>query len=307
MTLGTDMSRRDKKKLTDQAAERNYGGGYLYAPIQFKADEDSSAEDAFMRPVKFHGFANTGHPDLGRDVVAPEAFTRQTINEFLKFGRQLMFFHGFREQVGEITGAEVVATGKRVMGNRAGGLKVEGFVDSPFDEHGMIPNHPLAHVIHFARMQVQKNRLKAMSIGWMPIKTEMKRMKDPRTGVEANFRFVKALILREVSLVTFAMNPQSTLELQKAMKCAYGDDITAALFCDDPNGCDIIPENVDDFTIDNFKRLMIDSAIKAAHHAKGDDPDDQNQSEPGGQSQMKLVSLDGRPEKKFKVVSLYGG
>jgi len=301
-TIGQRMSRADRKEMDRQVAEANYKGGNLYAAIEFKADPD---EDDFFAPVKFRGFGNTGHPDLGRDVVLPEAFTDSTIKEYLTHGRQLMINHGFREQVGEITAASVVKAGSRsIVGNRAGGLKVEGFVDSPFDKNGMIPDHPLAHIIHFARMQVQKNRLKALSIGWMPVKTEIKRIKNPRTGVMENFRFVKALILREISLVTFAMNPQSTIELQKAMTCAYGEDIAKALFCDDPAGCKTIPEKVDGLDIDRVRDLVAESIARAALLGRKTIEDEPNTDEGAASQELKLIHLEDRNRKPIKLISL---
>lgn len=302
-TIGQHMSRSDRQKITADAAERNYGGGKLFAPITFKADDDPD----FMKPIAFEGFANTGHPDLGRDIVLPEAFSKQTIGEFLKYGRQLMFMHSFYEQVGEITGAEVVKTGKRsIVGNNAGGLKVSGFVDSPFDEVGMIPDHPLAKIIHYARMQVAKGRLKAMSIGWIPLETDRKEFKDPRTGKMETYRIIEKLILREVSLVTFAMNPQSMLSLQKSFEEAYGKDVADALFCTDAGQCEMIPEKLDDFTFDRVRRLVVESAQKAATmvHLKGDGIEDEPKENHGGDPRrLKLVSLEDT-EQKFRIVSL---
>ena len=300
-TIGQRMSRADRKEMDRQVAEASYKGGDLYAAIEFKAEQE---EDDFFAPVKFRGFGNTGHPDLGRDVVLPEAFTDSTIKEYLTHGRQLMFSHGFREQVGEITGASVVKTGSRsIVGNRMGGLKVEGFVDSPFDKNGMIPDHPLAHIIHFARMQVQKNRLKALSIGWMPVKTEIKRIKNPRTGVMENFRFIKSLLLREISLVTFAMNPQSTIELQKAMTCAYGEEITKALLCDDPAGCSMIPEKVDGLNENRVREMVVSATARAALIGRKTIEDDQEPDE-GAASQLKLIHLEDRNRRPIKLVTL---
>jgi len=303
------MSRKERREMTDQVVERNYDGGQLFAPIQFKASEDEPDND-FMKPVKFQGFANTGHPDLGGDIVEPSAFTKATLTEFLKYGRQLLHMHDMASQVGEITGVEVVATGKKsILGNRAGGLMVQGEVDSPFDKDMMIPDHPLAKVIHFARMQVQKGRLKALSIGWQPVKTEMKRMKDPRTKLDRNFRFVKSLLLREVSLVTFAMNPQSIVELRKAYEGNYGPEIADALFCDDPGQCEVIPENVDGLTFDRVKELAIVAATNAAEQISTEGADElaEEENTAGASSGMKLVSLNDRPQKIITLSTLYGG
>lgn len=305
-TLGQRMSRNDRQKLTNAVAERNYGGGQLFAPIQFKADDSADP----MKPARFQGFANTGHPDLGRDVVDPRAFTKQTIDEYLRYGRQLCFMHWQDAQVGEITSAKVVLPGGRsIVGNTKGGLRVEGFVDSPFDEFGMIPDHSLAKVIHFARMQVAKNRLKALSIGWVPVETKMMKMIDKRTGKEAMFRVVLKLILREVSLVNFAMSPQSLIELRKSFTGEYGEDIAEALFCEDPKSCEIIPEKVDGFNFDRIRDLVVKSSIQAILHNQsgGKSPESEQEEQKSEPQQMKIVSLDDSPKKQIKIVSLFGG
>lgn len=197
-----------------------------------------------------------------------------------------------------------------MFGIRDGGLKVEGFVDTPIDDElGIIPDHPLAQIIHFARMQVRKGRLKLLSIGWRPTETEMIKAKDPRRGNrEMSFRKVLALILGEISLVTMAMSPQSMIELRKAYGAAYGDEITDALFCDTADEDMIrnaIPEKVDDFDEENIKRLVVMAAANALPAIRKGDIDANDDDDSGTPNQkMKLVSLDGRREQKLNLIHL---
>lgn len=271
MTTPRSISQADRAAL-NAAAEANYKGGALFARLDFK--EDDSDGDSLLKPVAFRGFANTGRPDLGDDIVEPEAFTKAALAEYLKFGRQLFFMHNPYSQVGEITEAEVVAKGTRsLFGIKDGGLLVKGFVDSPVDpETGWIPDHELAKVIHFARMQVRRGRLKLMSIGWRPVKTERIVAPDPRRGGEQRqFRLVKSLILGEISLVTMAMSPQSILEVEGAAKALahfYGPDISAAILEDAgglPAALEAIPEKVDDLTIDRLRAIFAKAADDAAN------------------------------------------
>ena len=302
------MTRQEKQALDDAVVQSNYGGGALLAPIEFKAN----AEDDFLAPVKFSGFANTGRADLGMDIVDPAAFTKSTIDEFLKFGRQLLFMHDRYSQVGEITAANVIKKGSRgPFGIRDGGLKVAGFVDSPMDEFGMIPDHALAKIIHFARMQVAKGRLKLMSIGWRPTKTEIIKAADPRRGGQKlTFRLVKELILGEISLVTMAMNPQSMIELQKAMENVYGDEVAGAMFCEGVSCEDIlnkVPEKVEDFTEDNIRRMVVEASQKAALHIERTTLDDDlDQPDTKAETQeLKLVTLDDLSKKQtLKLIGL---
>lgn len=315
VTLGQRLSRGERKKLNDEVIASNYDGGQIFARVEYKAEEDGDSD--FLKPLKFQGYGNTGVPDLGRDIVDSKAFTNQTIGEYLKFGRQLMFMHDFFEQVGEITAAKRIAKGKNnPFGIEDGGLWVEGFVDSPVDEElGYIPDHPLAKVIHYVRMQVRRNRLKALSIGWRPVKWEIRKMPDPRfNNEEFNFRIVKQLMLREMSLVTFAMNPQSMVELRKAFEGMYGPDITAAMFCDEyecrlpGQGMGKVPEKVDDLDEENVRRIISSCAAK---HAKGAQSEEPNavKGDHGDASgrRIKLVSLHDRIEKKIELVSLKKG
>ena len=89
-TIGQGMTRAERKALDEAVVQSNYGGGALLAPLQFKANED---DEGMLKPVKFRGFGNTGKADLGDDIVDPAAFGKQTITEFLKFGKQLLFMH----------------------------------------------------------------------------------------------------------------------------------------------------------------------------------------------------------------------
>jgi len=299
--IGSEMKDVDRAVI-----EHNYGGGQLLAPLVYK---DAKMDGDYLKPVKFKGFANTGRPDLGRDIVDPRAFTRSTLNEFLKFGRQLLFMHSSYNQVGEITRADVVEKGTRSMfGIRDGGLLVEGFVDSPVDEElGYIPDHEYAKLIHFVRMQVRRGRLKLMSIGWRPVKTESVRMKDPRTGAEQNFRLIKSLILGEISLVTMAMNPQSAVEvqeLQKAFSKMYGADVSDALFSDEMSADEIgnaISEDLPGFTKRDlthlFKAAYKEAALQIADEQKRAGHD-------SGAQKMRVISLNEEKKSGFKVVRL---
>lgn len=309
-TIAQRMSRSERRRMEDAVAQSNYNGGSLFAPISFKAD----AVDDMAKEVKFEGFANTGRPDLGDDIVDPRAFSKATLQEYLKFGRQLMFMHNPYAQVGEITDAEVVLKGTRSMfGITDGGLKVKGFVDSPIDpDMGWIPDHELAKIIHFARMQVKRNRLKLLSIGWRPTKFEYIKAPDPRRGnEERTFRLVKALILGEISLVTIAMSPQAMIELRKAMGSAYGDEVTDALFCDAATAeevCNRIPEKVDDFTIDRIRQLVV-QAFQKAGPPIGRAPIEIEQTGPDKKASTpgyRIVHLDDRShmDRKFRIVSL---
>ena len=312
-TIGQHIGRNARRKINETIAEQNYGGGSLYAPLQYKGDgEDLTA------PVKFEGFANVGGPDLGGDIVEPAAFTNAALSEYLKFGRQLLFMHDRYAQIGEITSAKRVAKGTRSKyGITEGGLYVEGFVDSPIDEElGMIPEHPLAQVIHFARMQVRKGRLKLLSIGWRPIKTELVKRPDPRSGGEPKtFRLVKQLLLGEVSLVTMAMSPQSMVELQKAYSEAYGDEITGALFAEEFTEEDLarVPDEVDDFSIENLKRLamMADVAAEVARRKEATQEEEHDETDVGERTKFNLVSLRSAPRSevkpRIKLISLREG
>ena len=324
MTIGSNMPRSKRQALREAVAEQNYGGGTLLAPINFKAgaeDEFAEAFDDFTKPVKFEGFANVGGPDLGDDIVEPSAFNNATLSEYLKFGRQLLFMHDRYAQVGEITSAKRVSKNTRSkFGITEGGLYVEGFVDSPLDSMGMIPDHPLAKVIHFARMQVQKGRLKLLSIGWRPVKTEIRKAPDPRRGNEQrSFRLIKSLILGEVSLVTMAMSPQSMIELSKAYRGAYGDEITDALFAEHLDASDVEtltePKTSDGFTIERVRELALRAEVAArVAEAKGEitDSEDDNAGDTKSTGpRYKLVSLETRVEsdaaKRYNVVSLRKG
>ena len=314
-TIGQLLSRGQRQALHKSVGEANYGGGAILAPLQW--DRKANEEPDIMKPVRFSGFANTGVADMGDDIVDPAAFTNQTISEFLKFGRQLLFMHDAYSQIGEIDGAQRIKAGQRMFGTNEGGLKVDGFVDSPIDpELGMIPDHPLAKIIHFARMQVTKNRLKLMSIGWRPTKTEMIRREDHRRGGEMrNFRHVKALILGEVSLVTMAMNRQSVAELQKAYKGMYGDDIADALFAEGfgEDEAAIIPDRVDGFDMENIKRIVASAAGAAADKraraheetGRGENTDGDNDNDTG--VDLKIISLqddEPAPRERYEFVSL---
>ena len=305
-TIGEQMSRHQRRELNDAVIESNYKRGALFAPLQFKADDEDSG---FLKPVKFKGFANTGKPDLGDDIVDPEAFTKATLNEFLKFGRQLFYMHSPWAQVGEITSAEVVQKGTRSMfGIRDGGLMVEGFVDSPVDDElGVIPDHELSKLIHAVRLQVRRGRLKLLSIGWRPTKTEYITAKDPRRdNEERRFRHVKALILGEISLVTMAMSPQSMVEvegLRKAFAGMYGDDIADALFCDDvtdQQAHERIPEKVSDFNETTIRRLVSETLAKIYPLVDAAGLKTPEQTAGG----LQLVSLGHSVQRTLKLVSL---
>ena len=310
-TIGQHLGRNAKRAIHNAVAEQNYGGGSLYAPLSFKDD----VED-FGAPVKFEGFANVGGPDLGGDIVEPAAFTNAAISEYLKFGRQLLFMHDRYAQVGEITAAKRIAKNTRSnFGITEGGLYVEGFVDSPIDEElGMIPEHPLAQVIHFARMQVRKGRLKLLSIGWRPMKTELVKRPDPRAGGDPKtFRLVKQLLLGEVSLVTMAMSPQSMIELQKAYSEAYGDEITDALFAEEMTEEDLarVPEKVDDFSIDDLKRIAskADVAAEIARRKEATKEETNDETDAEGETKFNLVSLGSAPPavtQRLNLTSLRG-
>ena len=303
-TIGQRMSRADRKAMDQAVSESNYGGGQFYAPIQFKAEEGSD----FEKPVAFEGFANTGKADLGRDLVDPAAFNNATLAEFLKYGRQLLFMHDRYAQVGEITDARRIKAGTRnQFGVTDGGLYVSGFVDSPIDpDFGWIPDHPLAKIIHFARMQVKKGRLKLLSIGWRPTKTEIVKAPDPRrSGQTVTMRRVKQLILGEISLVTMAMNPQSMIELRKAYEGQFGDEITDALFSETMGTDKImaIPEKVDGLNVDRVRELVVGATARAAllgRKSIGGETD----SDDGAASQLKLIHLEDRNRKPVKLIKL---
>ena len=304
-TLGQNMSRADRKAWSEAVVEANYGGGNFYAPIQFKADDS----DGFEKPVAFEGFANTGKADLGRDIVDPSAFTNGAIAEFLKYGRQLLFMHDRYAQVGEITEAKRVKAGTRnQFGVTDGGLYVAGFVDSPVDpDSGWIPDHPLAQIIHFARMQVKKNRLKLLSIGWRPTKTEMIKAPDPRrSGEMIMMRRIKQLILGEISLVTMAMNPQSMIELRKAYQSQFGEEITDALFSETLGTDQItsIPEKVDDFNLDRVRQLVVGASARAALIGRKSIGGDHSTDEGAASQELKLVHLEDRNRRPIKLITL---
>jgi hypothetical protein len=327
-TIGDRISPEQRRAMADAVIESNYKGGSFFAPLEFKRD-DADDGDRFLKPIKFKGFANTGKPDLGDDIVEPEAFNKATLNEFLKFGRQLFFMHSPYSQVGEITEAEVVTKGTRSMfGIKDGGLLVRGFVDSPVDEEtGMIPDHELAKVIHFARMQVRRGRLKLLSIGWRPTKTETITAADPRrAGEQRRFRLVKSLILGEISLVTMAMSPQAMIEaeaLKKAFAGMYGDDIAAALFCDESAGdvCNRIPEKVDGLDEPTLRKIFaeVSAAVvreMVASKAAGLDADGiaaakaaKALDDGGSERVLNLVSLnqDAATGRKLNLVTLAKG
>ena len=312
-TIGQRISRKTKKEVRDSVAETNYGGGAILAPLQFKA-EDDEAETEFLGAIEFEGFANVGGPDLGGDIVEPSAFTRATIAEYLKFGRQLFFMHDRYSQVGEITAAEKVLAGTRSkFGIKEGGLLVKGFVDSPLDDEGMIPDHPLAKIIHFARMQAKKGRLKLLSIGWRPVKTELVKRPDPRRGnEEATFRLIKSLILGEISLVTMAMAPQSMIELSKAYRGAYGDEIAGALFAEEFDETDLarIPENVEGLTIERLREMVTaaDALALAAKVQPEEGIDAIDEEGAGGEAEKdyEIVSLRDLSETDYEIISLRG-
>jgi len=302
-TLGQRISKAERQAMNAAVIESNYKGGEFFAPMEFKGDGDGDIHAS----LGFAGFANTGRADLGNDIVDPRAFSRATLSEFLKFGRQLFFMHSRYEQVGEITAAKVVPAGQRSMfGITDGGLLVEGFIDSPIDEElGFIPDHEGAKVIHFVRMQVRRNRLKLLSIGWRPTKTEIVKRPDPRRqGEMRNFRLVKALILGEISLVTMAMSPQAMVEatgLKKSFAETYGDRVADALFCDDgamtPQEIgDAVPEKLADFDEQNVRRIVTETMAKIAASKQNID-----------KGQYKVVSLFDKDEEKsdgYKIVSL---
>jgi len=304
-TIGQRMSRADRKELDRQVTEANYDGGQFYAPIQFKAEEGSD----FEKPVSFEGFANTGKADLGRDIVDPSAFNNATLAEFLKYGRQLLFMHDRYAQVGEITAANRVKAGTRnQFGVTEGGLFVKGFVDSPIDpDFGWIPDHPLAKIIHFARMQVKKGRLKLLSIGWRPTKTEIVKAPDPRrSGQTVTMRRVKQLILGEISLVTMAMNPQSMIELRKAYQSQFGEEITDALFSESMGTDKImeIPEKVDGLDIDRVRELVVGATARAAILGRKTIDEEPEADEGAASQELKLVHLEDRNRKPIKLISL---
>jgi len=316
MTTNRSISPADRAALNAAAAESNYKGGALFARLEFK--EDASDGDSLLKPVTFQGFANTGRADLGDDIVEPEAFSKATLAEYLKFGRQLFFMHNPYSQVGEIVEADVVPKGTRsLFGIKDGGLLVKGFVDSPIDpETGWIPDHELAKVIHFARMQVRRGRLKLMSIGWRPTKTEYVTAPDPRRGNEPRkFRLVKSLILSEISLVTMAMSPQSILEVEGAAKALahfYGQDVTDAIFEDAgglPAALEAIPEKVDGLTAERLRAIFTKAAddaaaaIREAAAAPAPKPDEEVRPT------LNLVKLDqdAATVRKLNVVSLSKG
>lgn len=324
MTTPRSITPGDRQALNQAAAESNYKGGALFARLEFKAEDGD--ESSMLKPVTFQGFANTARPDLGDDIVEPEAFGKAAIAEYLKFGRQLFFMHNPYAQVGEITGAEVVAKGTRsLFGIRDGGLLVKGFVDSPIDpETGWIPDHELAKVIHFARMQVRRGRLKLMSIGWRPTKTEFVTAPDPRRGNEQRrFRLVKSLILSEISLVTMAMSPQAILEVQGAAKALahfYGQDVADAIFDDAgglPGALETIDEKVDDLTADRlraiFAKVALDAAaeLKAGKMTPADETPEPLESpeDDSGQPKLNLVRLNQAAPvaRKLNLVTLSKG
>lgn len=320
MTTNRSITPADRAALNAAAAESNYKGGALFARLEFKEDDGDAKVDPMRKPVTFRGFANTGRPDLGDDIVEPEAFNKATLTEYLKFGRQLFFMHNPYAQVGEITDAEVVAKGTRsLFGIKDGGLLVKGFVDSPIDdETGWIPDHELARVIHFARMQVRRGRLKLMSIGWRPTKTERITAPDPRRGGEQrSFRLVKSLILGEISLVTMAMSPQSILEVEGAAKALahfYGPDIADAIMEDAgglPAAAAKIPEQVDDFTVDNLRRIFAKVADDAAARIRAAAAAPAGQPDGAGERKLAVVALNGAVDggngSRLNLVSLKKG
>lgn len=305
--------------MNEAVIESNYKGGALFAPLEFKAEDDDD-RNSFSKPVKFRGFANTGKPDLGDDIVDPEAFNKSTLAEFLKFGRQLFFMHNPYSQVGEITAAEVVAKGTRSMfGIKDGGLLVEGFVDSPVDpESGWIPDHELAKVIHFARMQVRRGRLKLLSIGWRPTKTEIVTAPDPRRGgEERRFRRVKSLILGEISLVTMAMSPQAMVEaeaLKKAFAGMYGDAVAEAMFAEGSaeDVLNQIPEKVDGLDAPTLRRIFAkvaaDAALEMATRSGAPKPDgDDGKAGSPPAAKLNLVTLEHARPVRLNLVTLAKG
>lgn len=306
-TVGQRLAPSSRRALNEAVIESNYQRGALFVPVQFKAAApDEDPYEAMRKPCKFRGFGNTGRPDLGDDIVDPNAFTKPTLAEFLKFGRQLMFMHNPYAQIGEITSAETVQKGERSMfGIRDGGLLVGGFVDSPIDEEtGTIPDHELAKVIHFARMQVRRGRLKLLSIGWRPTKTEMITAPDPRrNNEERRFRLVKSLILGEISFVTMAMSPQSIVEanIKAAFAGMYGPDIAEAMFAEgtEEEILNQIPEKVDALDAPTLRRIFAKAAADARREsvAGAVDPD-----EPAPAVRMNVVHLADAP--RYKVVSL---
>jgi hypothetical protein len=316
MTANRSIAPMDRAALNAAAAESNYKGGALFARLEFK--EDTTSGDSLLKPVTFQGFANTGSPDLGDDIVEPEAFSKATLTEYLKFGRQLFFMHNPYSQVGEVVDAQVVASGTRsLFGIKDGGLLVKGFVDSPIDpETGWIPDHELAKVIHFARMQVRRGRLKLMSIGWRPTKTEYVTAPDPRRGNEPRkFRKVKSLILSEISLVTMAMSPQSILEVEGAAKALahfYGQDVADAIFEDAgglPAALEAIPEKVDGLTADRLRAIFTKAADDAAAALRESAAESAQKPDEEGRPKLNLVKLDqdAAPARKLNVVPLSKG
>jgi hypothetical protein len=320
-TIGDRLTPESRRALNDAVIESNYKGGALFAPLEFKSEDVASDEDptvAWKKPIRFSGFANTGKADLGDDIVEPEAFNRATLAEFLKFGRQLFFMHNPYSQVGEITAAEVVAKGTRsLFGIKDGGLLVEGFVDSPFDEEtGMIPDHELAKIIQFARMQVRRGRLKLLSIGWRPTKTETITAPDPRRGGEQRrFRLVKSLILGEISLVTMAMSPQAMIEadgLKKAFAGLYGDAVADAMFAEGrpEDILNRIPEKVDGLDAPTlrgiFAKVAADAAREFALQSTAPKPDE-GAGDAAPAVKLNLVSLVQTPPVTLNLVTLAKG
>lgn len=312
-TVAQRMTRQARRELDEAVASANYDRRCIYARLNYKIeDPDADAPDSFMKPVKFEGFANTGRPDLGGDIVDPRAFTKSTLDEFLKYGRQLLFMHDPYAQIGEITAAVPVLQGTRSMfGITDGGLKVAGFVDAPPDDEFGLVDHPLARVIRFARVQVSRGRLKLMSIGWRPTKSEYIKAKDPRRGgEERQFRLVKSLILGEISLVTMAMNPQAMFQLQKAYEAAYGPEISGALFAESLSSEDagrIIPDRVDGFTVERLRSIIGGGLSKMAADRREGSIDEGPDNAPAAPSQkVRLVHLGARSNinGRMKIVSI---
>lgn len=145
--------------------------------------------------VRVRGLASTPDLDRYRDIVEPEAFTK-ALKTYMR-NPVVLRSHDSDRPVGTVESAQVTDKG----------LSVEAVIkDAAMAE------------------EVKAGLFKAFSIGYIPLKTELRNKDNEPLGVEDNpwawdnIRVIKELDLVEISIVATPANPGALFNLSKSLK-----------------------------------------------------------------------------------------
>lgn len=172
----------------------------FYFQMAVKSAETKAASNGSSERVVIKGFASTPDLDRYRDIVEPEAF-KDALALYMK-NPTLLRSHDSDQAAGTVTMAQVTEKG----------LWIEAEV---IDEE--------------MKAEVLDGRRRALSIGYIPLETEMKIQRDDGSLREFNWeedsywdpkvvRVIKRVDLVEISLVTTPANGHALFTVEKSVK-----------------------------------------------------------------------------------------